>query len=98
RVLGMRDQAGLLATEIDAGGRAEAEGLRPLGDRRRPDLETGRVEVDVARVADPLDEIDAAVPLLLPVAECPRAEVELAVALHPIAGRERPLLETGCRH
>src|SRR6266446_5372243 len=96
--LGLRDQAELLAPELHARRGSEAEGTRVLRDRRAADLEPGLVVEDVAGLGERLLEIDAAVSAFLPVLERPRAQMELAVAVHAVHRGDRGFLQAGRGH
>src|ERR1043166_5267255 len=91
--LGLRNQAELLAPELHARRGSEAEGARVLRDRRAADLEPGLVVVDIAGLGERLLEIDAAVSAFLPVLERPRAQMELAVAVHAVHRGDRGFLQ-----
>src|SRR5439155_1279896 len=83
---GTRNQAVLLALELDPGRRAEAEGARVAHERHAADLQARLVEEDVARLHDRALEVDRAVAALLPVFERRGAQMELAGALGPVGG------------
>ncbi len=87
-----------LAAQVDAGRRAQAEGLRVPGHRVAADLEAGLVEVDVARLGDGGAQVHVAVPARLPVLERPVTQAELPVAVDPVHRGERALLEPGRGH
>src|SRR5207245_10408267 len=84
RHLRFREEAALLAGQVDGRRLAESERVRVLHDRRAADLQSRLVEEDVAGLRDRMVEVDRAVAALLPVLERRCAQMKLAVAVGPV--------------
>src|SRR5437588_823059 len=95
--LGMGQEARLLVPQLDPGRMTEAERTRILRDGGAAVLEPTLIEEDVAGLDHRPVQVNRAVATFLPVLERPRPEMELAAAVDPVEGRQRPLLEPGRR-
>ena len=93
-----RDLPGALVRQLDVERGAEAERVRGGGDRLHAGATRHLVEEHVAGELDAAMQVERAMAVLGPAMEARAADIDIAAAVDPVAGRERAGLQRRHRH